>query len=120
MTSIRKTIISFLFLITLFSTSCVSPGVWPERTRDPQLKIDGDKSQLSSKDLTAVHEFVWSKNPNLRILGIKVINKDTLLLTCTTQSGDRYSKFIGFDLLRTGNGWREGNYKSKFNTNSMF
>lgn len=120
MKSNLKAIISFLFLITLFFTSCASPGVWPERTRDPELEIVGDKSHLSSKDVASVHEFIWKKNPNLRILGIEVLSKDTLLLTCTTQPGDRFTKFIGFDLLRTGDGWREGNYKSKLESRSMY
>jgi hypothetical protein len=116
MQSIHKFAIIFLFSSPLFLTSCATTGSWPQRTRDPQILIEGNKSYLSDKDLTLVHELVWSKNPNLRILGIEVINRDKILLTCTTQAGEKFTKMIGFDLIRSGSGWSEGTYKSVMRT----
>jgi hypothetical protein len=111
-----KNLFAFLLLSQLF-ISCVSDriggGGWPSRTRDAQLLVKGEKSSLSAADITAIHEFVWSKNPNLRIIGIQVKSGKTVLVTCTDQPGDRFTKMLGFDLLRSGDGWVEGNYKSK-------
>lgn len=121
MTGVRlmKTLLVFL-LISHLTVSCASNGLgggkWPARTRDSQLLIRGDKALLSSADIAAIHDCVWSKNPNLRILGIQVIDRQTVLLSCTDQPGDRFTKFLGFDLIRSGDGWREGNYKSKSKT----
>ena len=106
-----------LLLISQLTVSCardrIGGGGWAARTRDAQLMVKGDKSLLNPADITAIHEFVWSKNPNVRILGIKVIDRQTVLLTCTDQPGDSFTKIHGFDLIRSGDGWREGSYKSK-------
>jgi hypothetical protein len=117
MTGVRlmKTLLALLLILHL-PVSCASNGPggeqWPTRTRDSQLMIRGDKSLLSAADIADIHEAVWSKNPNLRILGIQVINRQTVLLSCTDQPGERFTRFLGFDLIRSGEGWREGNYKS--------
>jgi hypothetical protein len=112
----------FVYLvITQLIVSCaynrIGSGGWPARTRDSQLLVKGDKSALSAMDITAIHEFVWSKNANIRILGIQIIDSKKVLLTCTDQPGDRFQRMLGFDLIRTGGGWVEGNYISTMKAN---
>jgi hypothetical protein len=68
--------------------------------------------KLSDSDIQQIHQAVWSKFPEFRILGIQTIKPDVVLITCTTQSGEKFSKLYGLDSKRSGGKWTLGSYRA--------
>jgi PBP1b-binding outer membrane lipoprotein LpoB len=111
-----KSIVSVL-LVALLLSSCVSnrigSGGWPERTRDSTLDIKDTKHYLTKEDINTIHEKVWAENANLRIFSIEVVKPATVLVICTDVPGDRFSRSLGFDMIKTRGDWEFGTYKAK-------
>jgi PBP1b-binding outer membrane lipoprotein LpoB len=109
--------IASVLLIALCLSSCVSDrigsGGWPERTRDPTLNITDTKSYLSEADIKTIHEKVWAENANLRVFSIEVVKPATVLVICTDVPGDRFSRSLGFDMIKNRGNWEFGTYKAK-------
>ena len=85
-------------------------GNWPARTVDPSMELTDEKRYLSASDITEIHEFVWQKDPCRRVFMIQAIDKQTVLVACTNVYGDQINHSEGFDLIRSGSGWRYGTF----------
>lgn len=118
-----------LMAIAVVMTSCANGtfgiGGWPARTRDKNVLINDREHYLSEKDVQAIHDVVWTKDPNLRVLSIdssrvnRVTNQRVVLVTCTYQKGERFSQMQGFELIRQGDTWKFGSRQAKMNVSPM-
>ena len=102
------------------SCSLVNPvGDWPLRTKDPSLSVVSNHFKLSDHDIQEIHQAVWSEFPEFRVLGIETIKADVVLITCTKQKGEKFSKLYGLDSKKSGGKWTLGNYRSNMSANNM-
>jgi hypothetical protein len=115
---------NLLLLMIMMSvvTSCTNgldgAGKWPARTRDANVLIVDKLHYLSKNDIQAIHDVIWTEDPNLRVLSInshfnRSRNQKVVLVTCSYQKGDRFTDTQGFELIRQGDTWKFGPVRGK-------